>query len=276
MEAIRRRTSWRNFDPSPLSKELRAQIDEILEHTPSGPFATISTFKLVNKSVATDQNIKLGTYGFIKGAQYFIVGTMQSDSAGFVDFGYRMEWIILQLTALDLGTCWLGGSFRRSEFADLIGLQKGAIIPAVTPVGYPAEKRSLRDGLIRLGAGSKRRKPWNEIFFAEDFSGSLTPENAGKYATALEMVRLAPSASNRQPWRVIHKNNLFHFYVQRTPGYRQRHGDIDLQRVDLGIAMCHFELATKELNVEGNWFVDNSQENIAENIEYILSWVAVD
>jgi hypothetical protein len=37
--------------------------------------------------------------------------------------------------------------------------------------------------------------------------------------------------------------------------------------------MCHFELAAEELNVEGDWLVDTYQENLPENIEYILSWV---
>jgi len=30
----------------------------------------------------------------------------------------------------------------------------------------------------------------------------------------------------------------------------------DLQRVDMGIAMCHFELAVREAGIEGRWVTD--------------------
>lgn len=33
----------------------------------------------------------------------------------------------------------------------------------------------------------------------------LEKEEAGNYEAALEMVRIAPSASNKQPWRILKK-----------------------------------------------------------------------
>ena len=73
-----------------------------------------------------------------------------------------------------------------------------------------------------------------------------------------EMVRLAPSASNRQPWRIIRHGVSWHFYVQRSSGYRRtaRLGGVpDLQRVDMGIAMCHWELTAREAGLHGHWVV---------------------
>ena len=74
------------------------------------------------------------------------------------------------------------------------------------------------------------------------------------------MVRLAPSASNRQPWRIIagRSRKDFHFFLERTPGYNNnRFVKSDLQRVDMGIAMCHFELAMKESGFNG--YMDNHE-----------------
>jgi len=60
------------------------------------------------------------------------------------------------------------------------------------------------------------------------------------------MVRIAPSASNKQPWRIVKIEGAWHFFLERTKGY----GDgiifkllklADIQRLDMGIAMCHFE-----------------------------------
>jgi len=48
---------------------------------------------------------------------------------------------------------------------------------------------------------------------------------------------------------------------------------VDLQRIDMGIAMAHFELAAREKGIKGN-----REENIPEfdtgNIEYVISWVS--
>ena len=36
---------------------------------------------------------------------------------------------------------------------------------------------------------------------------------AGDYARPLEMVRLAPAATNAQPWRVRKARDVYHFYA---------------------------------------------------------------
>jgi hypothetical protein len=66
--------------------------------------------------------------------------------------------------------------------------------------------------------------------------------------------------------------------MRRTPGYREdlikRFLDLcDLQRLDMGIAMCHFELTTNELGLEGKWVVeDDLNKSPASLTEYIASW----
>ncbi|MCG2714958.1 MAG: nitroreductase family protein [Candidatus Marinimicrobia bacterium] len=215
---IRQRSSRRSYKPEMLSDEIQEQIDEILKTIPAGPFRTNPIFRLIRKSMAADQKIKLGTYGFISGAQYFVVGKTVSGTEAFVDFGYCMEWIILQLTGLGLGTCWLGGTFTRSEFARLVNLYEDEVIPAITPVGHATEKRSIRDRLIRIGAGSNHRKPWSEMFFNGDFNHPLTEVKAGDNVTVLEMVRLAPSASNKQPWRVVQSRQRLSFLFAANSG----------------------------------------------------------
>ncbi|MCK4641377.1 MAG: nitroreductase [Candidatus Marinimicrobia bacterium] len=273
IDLIRRRSSRRSYKPEVLSDKIQEQINQIIVTIPAGPFGTDSSFRLIRKSIAADQKIKLGTYGFISGAQYFIVGKTVSGTEAFIDFGYRMEWIILKLTGLELGTCWLGGTFTRSEFARLVNLQENEVIPAITPVGHATEKRSIRDRLIRLGAGSKNRKPWLEIFFNGDFNHPSDNKQIGDYSTVLEMVRLAPSASNKQPWRVVQSDNACHFYLQRTAGYSRMFPAIDLQQVDIGIAMGHFELSARELQLSGHWQIADPGIVHPEGTEYILSWV---
>jgi hypothetical protein len=78
------------------------------------------------------------------------------------------------------------------------------------------------------------------------------------YGKALEMVRISPSASNRQPWRVVQRGRVWHFYLRRTPGYppgiaKSLFNLADLQRIDMGIAMSHFALPLLESGVSGSW-----------------------
>jgi len=108
----------------------------------------------------------------------------------------------------------------------------------------------------------------------------LFQNEAGKYATALEMVQLAPSASNKQPWRILKYKNFWRFYLRRTPGYRKDPVKrilnlCDLQRLDMGIAMSHFELSAKESGLRGKWVVEeNLDKNPKPQTEYIVSWKA--
>jgi len=131
------------------------------------------------------------------------------------------------------------------------------------------------DSVIRSSTGADRRKPWNSLFFNED-DKPLSVEQAGRYATPLEMVRLAPSASNLQPWRIIKasESDVFHFYIKRAPGMKQLFAmKADLQRVDIGIAMCHFELAADEEGLRGKWNTNNPLlRGMADKLEYITTW----
>jgi hypothetical protein len=210
----------------------------------------------------------------IKNPMGFIIGAVENAPRSLEDFGYLMEKNILKATDLGLGTCWLGGTFSSSRFAQKIALQKNEVLPAVTPAGYAVPKINVIDSVIRDSVGASNRKPWSLLFFKDD--KPLSIEEAGHYATPLEMVRLAPSANNFQPWRIIKesKTNIFHFYLKRMPGLRQLlFMKSDLQRVDIGIAMCHFALAVEEEGLSGAWTINDPRlGSMADKLDYIVTW----
>jgi hypothetical protein len=151
-------------------------------------------------------------------------------------------------------------------------LQENETLPTVSPIGYAADRRRLSERIMRRMAGSDRRKPWPELFFNGSFSASLSPDEAGPYAETLENVRRAPSASNKQPWRIVYDKNrkTFFFYISRAMGYRKLR-DVSLQDVDLGIAMCHFELTIKDLGLKGSWRREDTAPQV-KSLEYVVSW----
>jgi hypothetical protein len=227
---------------------------------------------LVDLSEQDKREIRnLGTYGVIRGANLYVAGLIDHTRGSMVDLGYCLEKVILEITSLGLGTCWMGGTFNRAGFARKIGASKGEIVPAITPVGYVADRRSALDAVFRRMAGSDNRKPWPRLFFEGDRRTPLTREAAGAYNTALACLRLAPSASNRQPWRVIKEPNatVFHFFLQRTSGYNRLTRAGDLQLVDMGIGLCHFELAAAETGLAGAWVEKHPN---TDNWEYVMTW----
>ena len=278
-EVIAQRFSCRTYLDTPIADEKRQALEAFLGQIKTGPFGAATRFKLV---AATEQDRSalrgLGTYGFIRGATGFILGTVGRGEKNLEDFGYRMEEAILYATALELGTCWLGGTFSKSGFASKMDLREGEVMPCVTSIGYISDRRGFVDRLVRGVAGAHSRMGWARLFFDRYFGLPLPPEAAGAYAGPLEMVRLGPSASNKQPWRVVKDDGVWHFYLQRTPGYLQgvdgRFVVADLQRVDLGIALCHFELSACEAGLAGRWVVDEPDlETPGGLTEYTASWV---
>lgn len=260
IQLIQKRKSVRSFAPTPVGEKvlnlLKNQIDQL-----SAPFEAQARVEILS-SEKGDQSVKLGTYGVIRGAKHFLALILQEGPMAEVGGGYLFEEVILFCTQLGLGTCWLGASFKAKDFLGQIELKEKERLTLISPVGYASEKRSTIDSLMRIGAGSDRRKPFESLFFNHSFHNPLTPKEAGPYQIPLEMVRLAPSGSNKQPWRIVKEQHTFHFYHQVSR----------FSLNDLGIALCHFELTCKELQINGKF---SFQENVpqAQGLEYVISWV---
>lgn len=277
LETARRRYSCRTYLPQPLSATERAAVGALLASMTHGPFGAAVRFRLLAASEEDGQALRgLGTYGFISGAPAFIAGAVGPGAKNLEDYGYVLEQVVLGATALGLGTCWLGGSFRRSRFAEAVALGDGELLPAVAALGHPA--KHAKRGLFRRAIKATRRRPFEELFFDRSLSAGLTPDRAGPYASALETLRLGPSASNKQPWRVVRQGDDWHFFLRRTPGYHKASflfGLVqmaDLQRVDLGIAMCHFELQARADGLTGRWVHQPPLLELPPETEYSATW----
>jgi hypothetical protein len=279
LEIIGERHSNRTYQAMPMSSNHRDMLDAFLAPAGKGPFGGTARFRLIAATEEDSRSLsELGTYGVIKNASGFIVGAITKTGRYLEDYGYLLERIVLYATGNGLGTCWLGGTFSKSGFARGISLRDDEALPAVVATGYSTEKPRVFDSIMRFGAGSKNRKAWESLFFNGDFSRALTEEAAGPYRVPLEMARWAPSASNKQPWRIVKQDNEndFHFYLDRTKNYYRNWkliGMEDLQRVDMGIAMHHFEAAAAESGLKGSWTGKNPGISLpSEQCEYVVTW----
>jgi nitroreductase len=277
-EVIRQRYSCRTYEDRPIEEGKRQALAEYASSLQRGPLGTPARFTLLSASEQDRSALRgLGTYGFIRGATGFIVGAVGVGEKDMEDFGYLLEQIVLFATSLDLGTCWLGGTFTKSNFARRLRLRRGETMPAVAAVGHIAGRPRQFDRVIRRGAQAERRLPWEQLFFEGWWGAPLSPDTAGAYAVPLEMVRLGPSATNKQPWRIVRDGTAWHFFLQRTPRYSRSvrlFMHADLQRVDMGIAMSHFALSATELALPGRWAVQEPPLARPDRLtEYVVSWV---
>lgn len=274
-ELIRRRRSCRSF----AGRALEAQVLEGLERTAAGveaPFGSRPRFGVIdNEKVRAANLFSAGSYGMIKGARYYLAALVRrGEPRRWEDAGFALEAAVLHAAGLGLGSCWIGGVFDRKRFGRLLGIRAGEQLPAVVAVGLPADRRSLRDRLVRWSARGDRRKPAADLFFTGGWDSPMAMESAGLWAQVLECVRLAPSASNKQPWRIVRLGSDFHFFLARDKAYSAMMPLADLQRIDLGIAMCHFELSAMELGLKGSWsVVEPDIPHAPAHFEYIASFV---
>ncbi len=274
-EIIRKRYSCRSYSGRSVEDSVLQTFKQHIDAPGSGPFGQKPRFSLMTMdTLPAEEWKKLGTYGVIKNARLFLAGMISPAPLATQDYGYCKEKLILKAAQLGLSTCWLGGTFAISAFGRAAGMRRNELLPTITPIGYAAEHRSLRERLMRGFAGSDHRLPWPELFFEENAAKPLSPEAAGVFKEALENVRLAPSASNKQPWRIVYQpdRKTILFYLSRATGYRHIR-NVSLQEIDMGIAMCHFELTVKELGVAGSWRQDDSAPQI-KSWEYMASWQA--
>ena len=236
----------------------------------ASPFGTPVRLQLVLG--AAKDGKKLGTYGFIKNAQAYLVGAVTRGEHDLEDYGYVFERLILEATALGLGTCWLGGTLDRGAFGQTVQLSDDEWLPAVTPVGPTTAKRGLVDGAVRMFAGSRKRLDFGALFFDGDFDAPLKAAAAGPWADVLEGLRIGPSASNKQPWRVVVDAKGAHLFLKPTPGYGS-FLNFEIQRLDMGIAMCHLELGAVEQGLAGAWQQVEPPCAVPEGHRYVTSWI---
>ena len=263
LELVRHRKSIRTFDGKPLSDNTITSILDYAENV-TNPYQLPITWKML--SLRKDGL----SAPVIAGTDCFLAGKMKKTQNAEQAFGYAMEDIVLHLESLGFGTTWIAGTMDRASFEKAMNLEENEVLPCVTPVGYPAAKMPLREILLRKGISADSRLPFGKLFFEGDFTTPLSTEKAGALAEALEMVRLAPSAVNRQPWRVVLIGKQVHFFMQKQKVMPQRR-EWDLSKIDLGIAMYHFAYGIRQAGLTASFHTEDPAIPLPDNTFYIAS-----
>ena len=259
-DLIRQRKSVRTFDGKPLCIDDRSALENYTASL-TNPFSVPITFRLLD----------VKEYGLsspvIVGADTYLAAKVEKAPNFEIAYGYSFEKVCLYALSRRIGTVMLAASLSRAAFEKAMEVKDGEVMPVASPVGYPAEKKSIRESLMRKGLKADDRKPFDQLFFEGDFNHPLPQTNP--YAKALEMARWAPSAANGQPWRAVVDGDSVHFYEAKT----MKDSPLgDIQKVDVGIALAHFDMTLEEEGVKGTYSFSDPGIAVPENTHYIVTF----
>lgn len=272
LEDINDRVSIRTYRDEKIPDGDVAKLKAFAADVTRGPFGSRVRFAFMDeRGLDKAETRRFGTYGMISGDRYYVAGAVEKGPYAELDYGYCLERVVLFATRLGLGTCWLGGTLNRTTFAEKIKLRDEEIIPAITPVGYPADRKSLKLKLIETVLQVRKRKDFTSIFFDGSTDSPLSREAAREWAAPLEAVRIGPSASNKQPWRAVRTEEGFDFYADLDLSYDSGSRGFAVQKVDLGIACCHFDLVSRELGLKGELKI-RTPAPVGGRLTYVASW----
>lgn len=187
-------------------------------------------------------------------------------------YGYSFEKLLMKAQELGLGNVWIGGTMPREKFEQASGLEDGEFMPCMSPLGVPARKMSVKETLMRKGVKADTRYKFEDIFFVDNFDTPLTESYAKSHGLYddLEAVRLAPSAVNKQPWRIVIEGNKAHFFEKKDKGFENP--QYDLQKIDIGIALFHFESQMLEEGRKPVLSVEKPAITTPEQTEYVATY----
>ncbi len=161
-EIIKQRRSVRTFDGRMLDEDTKEQILSFVNHI-QNPFGIPVAFKFLN---AKKDGL---TCPVVCGTDLYVGGKVRNVPNANIAFGYSFEEFILYAHSLGLGTVWLGGTMNRSAFEAAMDLGEGEMMPCATPIGYFADKMSIRESVMRKAVKADDRLSFEKLFFDGTF-----------------------------------------------------------------------------------------------------------
>ena len=264
-DVIKKRRSVRTFEKKALTDEDYSRIKDYLSEA-KNPYDIPVEFRLLEPK---EYGLKSKV---LKGESLYFAGKVKKVPRFEEAFGYSFEAVVLFAQSLGVGTVWMASTKNRDTFEKAMDLKEDEILPAVSPLGYGSDKMSMTESLMRRTMGADNRLDTGKIVFENEYGNSFKGRDDKLLEEALEMVRLAPSARNKQPWRLILSGNDVHFYEKKDSGFdRKETGDI--QKTDIGIAMYHFANVMESGGRAVSLKVEDPGLSVPDGVVYVSTYV---
>lgn len=219
-EAIEARISRRTYTNEPIAPEKIAYLQSKILACNSEGGLTISWLEDGSKAFSA-----LKSYGMFKNVgSIMVMKGPETTPDLFERVGYYGELLVLEATALGLGTCWIAGTYDKNS--DLFSLGADENLVAVISIGNVPTEQTMKEKLISRSV--KRKTLPLKVFYTAE---GKTPE---WFVEGIKAVQKAPSAINSQRVRF---NYVKDGITASVPG------SWPTDPIDMGIAKLHFSLA---------------------------------
>lgn len=268
IEIIKKRKSCRTFNQTLLSSSDKKILEDYIIGNKKLIGDEIIDLSIIEKK-DNSKKMKLD-YGMIQGHNSYLLGTSKSSIDSRVNYGYLMEKVVLKATEIGISTCWVG-YFDNTYFNEII-IENGFEIPSIVILGYSKDRQTNLDKFVRFTVNASKRQDWGKLFFNYKSKAPLMPDLMQEYSDSVEMVRLAPSSGNTQPWRIFFDDTINEFHFFKKP-INKRYEEKGLHEIDMGIALSHFELTSLNNNLSGSW-IKHTKDNVNsfDDLQYIMTW----
>lgn len=234
--AIFKRKSIRKFIQEPLAKSTIQELNHQISHI-EPLFGNIKT------EVAVLAENDIGGIFSIKAPHYLAIYSEETEGY-LINAGYILQQLDLYLSKEGIGSLWLGLGKPQENLNAKNGL-KYVITLAFGKANEDIHRNSLSE---------YKRKDLNEISSvkgAEEF---------------IEVVRLAPSSTNNQPWYLEGSESEMDIYCKRLSFVKNTFFPLfnKFILIDMGIALCHLKIAAKYYEKE----IELKKENKSSNKKY--------
>lgn len=269
-KSIQNRVSVRKYSDKLFSETSIKQIQEKLKNLIPLYQNIKVRLELVSDPGTTSTLLTgfVGSYGKIN-SPYCIIAVTEETPGHMENLGFLQEQIVLELTDMGIGTCWVAGNFDRNKAGKVIDLKAGEMIIDVIALGYAQE--SFYNNGFRKILGSHKRKPRNEISFDSTWGKDVEEflKNNPKMSRMLDASVLSPSAGNKQHARAVLSEKQAVFFAYRSKGIYK-----NAPMIDTGIFMSHFYLAAVKEGMKPEFVKETdaaAKYGVPEDFDYVAS-----
>ena len=254
--AIHNRRSVRRYDRTALSTGMIGQVKNLIET--AEPLIHENHFDVrYHDGMLIDKDFisSMGAYGYIVTPPHALAPYIIGDHSPLLDLGYRVEQIVIRLTSLGIGTCYIGTLYREQAIRARLDLPADSRCGALLAFGFPARSNTGRvlNSLMRSVPRGNTRLPMDQIFYQGSFDHPTHPPD--NLFPILSAARFSPSAVNAQPWRFLWRDGNLHIFVKR---YNPKYGRGPAQAYryyDGGICLANIKLALITLKLKADWIL---------------------
>ncbi|MHC1721065.1 MAG: nitroreductase family protein [Clostridiaceae bacterium] len=240
-EFIFKRKSVRKYDLAQLDEKTLSEIEDFINNA-KPLYDNIKTEILI----VPKDNVTIMLP--VRSPHYLVVSS-ESKEGYLANAGFLLQQIDLFLSSRGIGCCYMGMAQPKKEIRKILNLE----FVIIMAIGKPAEP------LHRKTISEFQRKSLTDI------------TSIGDCVDLLEPVRLAPSASNVQPWFLTGNQNQINFYCVISSFLKAIVYD-KFNKISMGIALYHLQLAAEHTGKNFEMVTDEeAQKNSPKGYYYICT-----